>query len=58
MNKVLEPPENNVSQDCMQLVFKFTLLPALDELLDSVIVILISWLEAHGIVKDEPFIDR
>ena len=41
----------------MKLVFKCPGLPAFDELLDSFIVILISWLEAKGIMKDEPFID-
>ena len=42
----------------MQSVFEFAVLPASDEPLDGVIVNLISWLEAKGIVKDEPFIDR
>ena len=40
----------------MQLVFKFAGFPALDKLLDSLIVDLISWLETEGIVKDEPYI--
>jgi hypothetical protein len=42
----------------MQLVFKWPGLPALDERLDGFIVILIPVLEAKGIMKDEPFIDR
>ena len=55
---VIESHENNISPDRMQLVFKWPGLPALDEPLDGFIVILISWLEAKGIMKDEPFIDR
>ena len=55
---VVESHENNISPDCMQLVFKWPSLPALDERLDSCIVVVISWLEPKGIMKDEPFIDR
>ena len=53
---VIELCEDNISPDCMQLVFKFAGFPALDELLDSLIAVRISWLETEGIMKDEPFI--
>ena len=56
IKNVIELHENNISPDCMQLVFEFPGFPALDELLDSLIVVLISWLETEGIMKDEPFI--
>jgi len=42
----------------MQSVFKLASLSALDEFFDGSIVIRISWLEAQGIMKDEPLIDR
>ena len=56
IENMIELHENNISPDCMQLVFEFPGFPALDELLDSLIVVLISWLETEGIMKGEPFI--
>ena len=58
IRQAFESHENGISPDCMELVFEWPGLPALDEPLDSFIVIVISWLEAKGIVEDEPFIDR
>ena len=49
--------ENVVAPDCVQLVFRRPSLPALDEVLDSLIVILISWFKAKGIVEDEVLIN-
>ena len=50
--------ENVVVPDCMQLVIRRPFLPAFDEVLDSSVFILIPWLKAKGIVKDEVLIDR
>ena len=48
IKNVIELDKNNISPDCMQLVFEFTGFPALGELLDSLIIVLISWLETEG----------
>ena len=42
----------------MQLVFERPRLPTSNEVFDSLIVALIPWLEAKGIMKDEVFVDR
>ena len=50
--------ENIILPNCVQLVFEWTGPPASDEILDSIIVNIVSCLEAKRIMENEPFVDR
>ena len=50
--------EKAVVPDCVQLVIRRPFLPAFDKVLDSSVFILIPWLKAKGIMKDEVLVDR